>query len=338
MCADYTIGKYRVGFGLVFYEGGKRRRYSLDGKNARAAALEAPGVYADLTRPKGKKVSELWAAYAGEMQGRAIIGTMVHTWKALKDRFGNLEGDNISIEDCRAHVEERRKVGIKEWTIYTELGHLRMVLSWAQKRKLCSASYIERPPQPKPKEHHLTREQCFALINAATTPHVRLFLILALGTGARNAALLELTWDRCDFERGIIDLRNPQITTPHKGRAIVPMTRTVRAALLEAKEGALSDHVIEWAGAPVDSVKRGVRSSAAKAKVGNVSPHMLRHSVAVHMAEDGIPMEEIAQFLGHEDVNVTRRVYARFSPSHLRKAAESLEYNNLAPVKRRKVQ
>ena len=72
--------------------------------------------------------------------------------------------------------------------------------------------------------------------------------LLALATGGRNEALLDLTWSRCDFHRGLIDLRNPEIVRPHKGRAIVPMNRTIRAALTEARDGALSDHVIEWAG------------------------------------------------------------------------------------------
>ena len=35
-------------------------------------------------------------------------------------------------------------------------------------------------------------------------------------------------------------------------------------------------------------------------------------------------MEEIAQYLGHHNVNVTRRIYTRFSP-YLRKAAAALE-------------
>ena len=59
---------------------------------------------------------------------------------------------------------------------------------------------------------------------------------------------------------------------------------------------------------------------------------MLRHSAAVHMAEAGISMEEIAQFLGHSSVEVTRKVYARFSPTYLRKAASVLEYDDLGSM------
>ena len=47
------------------------------------------------------------------------------------------------------------------------------------------------------------------------------------------------------------------------------------------------------------------------------------------MAEAGVSMEVIAQYLGHEDVNVTRKVYARFSPTYLKQAAAVLEYDDL---------
>ncbi len=36
-------------------------------------------------------------------------------------------------------------------------------------------------------------------------------------------------------------------------------------------------------------------------------------------------MSEIARYLGHKDSRITERVYARFSPEHLRAASKSLE-------------
>jgi hypothetical protein len=43
------------------------------------------------------------------------------------------------------------------------------------------------------------------------------------------------------------------------------------------------------------------------------------------MAEDEVPIPEIAQILGHTDVNTTYRVYARFSPQHQQRAVASLQ-------------
>jgi len=333
---EYRIGRLGRRFVVSIYsDDGKRTgRYRLHSKDARGAQLEAPGVFAALTKPKSTSVKDLWGAFVADRKGRAVIATMTHTWKALTERFGHLPGDGITIEDCRAHTAARRKAGIKNGTIATELGHLRMVLRFAEKRRMIErASTIERPAAPKRKERHFTREQCRALIAAATMPHIKLYVILALATGGRNGALLDLTWDRCDFTRTEIDLRNPAIDRPHKGRALVPMNRSIRAALVEAQAAALSDYVIEWAGKQVTSVKRGLKSSARAAGIaGPVSPHLLRHSAAVHMAEARIPLEEIAQYLGHDDVNVTRRVYARFSPTYLRRAAAVLEYDDLGSM------
>jgi len=43
------------------------------------------------------------------------------------------------------------------------------------------------------------------------------------------------------------------------------------------------------------------------------------------MAESGVPMAEIAQYLGHSSESVTFRTYARFSPAYLKRAAAALE-------------
>lgn len=114
------------------------------------------------------------------------------------------------------------------------------------------------------------------------------------------------------------------------------MLRTAKAALLEAQQGALSEFVIEWAGKRVASLKRGIKTAARNAKIDKVvSAHVLRHSAAVHMAEDGVSMDEIAQFCGHSDVSVTRRIYARYSPAYLREAAAALEFDDLGSMKQR---
>ncbi len=337
MSQGYTIGKLKGECCLVFYDSaGRRVRYRLRTSDPSRAKALAPALYARLSRPAGKTVAELWQAFLAEKSDRAIATTMPFQWKALGPRFGSLAGDAITRADCLAYTADRIKSGIKESTVYTELGRLRMVLKWAEKREYIDrAPHIERPSSPKPREGHLTRDQVRALIDAAAVPHVKLFVILAMGTGARKEALLGLKWSRCDFERSQIDLRDPDMTMPHKGRAIVPMNRTVKAALLDAQQGAMSDYVIEWAGHRVLAVKRGLHTAAQAAGLDHVHPHLFRHSAAVHMAESGIPMEEIAQFLGHSNVNVTRKIYARFSPNHLRAAAAALEYDDLGSLNQR---
>ena len=328
---EWRITRYRGKFALTFDElqpdgTSKRRRFGLETDDRAEAERRAPSAFAAVTRPGGTTVAELWDGYTRDRDGRAVLETMKHTWKALAPRFGKTEGELVSIADCRAHTEARRLAGKSDGTIHTELGHLRMVLKWAEAHKLIGrAPAIERPAKPEPKEACLTRGEVDAMIAAANAPHIVLAIRLLIGTGARVTAALELTWDRVDFERGMIHLRNPFDKTRRKGRSSVPMNGKLRAALTAAKAGAQTPFVIEWAGRPVKSMKRGLRAAGTAIGRPDVSAHMLRHSSAVWLAEDGHSMSEISQFLGHGDSRITARVYARYSPDHLRSLAASLE-------------
>ncbi|TMV83752.1 hypothetical protein FGG78_22395, partial [Thioclava sp. BHET1] len=136
-------------------------------------------------------------------------------------------------------------------------------------------------------------------------------------TAGRVGAILDLTWDRVDMLRGQINLR-ADAEGPRKGRAIVPMNGLSRPALLAAEAASLSDYVIEWAGGPVKSIRKGFTRTVERAGLTDVTPHVLRHTAAVYMAEGGVPMQKISQYLGHSSTAVTERTYARFAPDHLR--------------------
>jgi len=200
-----------------------------------------------------------------------------------------------------------------------------MVLLWAKKNKLISeAPHIERPSKPEPKDAHLTRAEVSRLVEAAKAKHIALAIRLMIATGARNEAALLLTWDRVDFERRMIQLRNPFDKSRRKGRATVPLNDTLFEALQEAFKLSSTNYVVEWANEPVKSIKRGLKAAGTAIGRPDVSPHMLRHSTAVWLAEDGHDMHEISQYLGHGDIKTTIKVYGRFSPTHLRKLSDSL--------------
>src|SRR5262245_51495704 len=101
------------------------------------------------------------------------------------------------------------------------------------------------------------------------------------------------------------------------------MTDRARQHLLAAAEARTCDYVIEYGSRPVAKIRKGFAAAASAAGVPWWTPHVLRHTAAVWMAEDRLPMAEIAQYLGHTDSRITERVYARFSPSHLRRAARA---------------
>lgn len=331
-----TIGRLRGGFCVYWTDPdtGKRRRYQLEARTRTQAEAEGRDRYLKELKPRGgMSVAQIWAAYIDHLGSKPTAKTMGYTGKAVLDHFGDFRPDQITTDDCRAYLAERLKAGRKIGSIHTELGHLRSAMRWAAKQGVIArAPHIELPPKPDSDVQPLSDAQVRALIDGCEAPHIRLAVILLLATGARVGAILDLTWDRVDFERGVIDLRLPDGLT-RKGRAVVPMNRMARAALESAHPARLTQHVIEWGGKRVHSIRKGYSAALGRAGMSGVSIHQIRHSVAVRMLAAGQPIEAVAQYLGHSNTAITYRTYARFMPEHLSDAAEILNFDDVRKVR-----
>lgn len=324
---ELRIGRLNGRYVVTWWEDGKRRRHRLEAQSRAAAETEALAVFQQETlRACGTTIGSLWEMYRQEKAGRRVAVAMGFEWRAMAPFFKDARPEDFSVEMARKYTAARRKAGKQDGTIWTELGHLRTVFTWAHSRRLIAfAPYVERPAKPAPKDRWLTRDECRRLIEAATEHHVKLAILLMLSTAGRVSAILELTWDRVDFDQGIINLRTTEGTT-RKGRAIVPMNAGLRAALSHAEESSMTDNVIEWAGQPIKRLRTGFNAAVKASGLKDVTPHVLRHTAAVHLAADGVPMQKISQYLGHSSTAVTERIYARFAPDHLRAEAEILDF------------
>lgn len=269
----------------------------------------------------GETIADHMALYLAEKQDKkaSSIKAMQYAWRALESTFGNLRPDQITRKLCQDYAKKRHREGVTDGTVIKELGVLKAALAWAKK---LAGAVFEMPETPPARDRHITLDEFNTLVEACDLPHVRLFALLGWYTAGRASALFELTWDRVDFDKGQIRLSKG--AGRQKGRATVPIADRLRTALAEAREARTSDHVIEWGGLPVKSMARAFRAACVRAGLDDVSPHVLRHSAAVRMVENGIPLPEVGQYLGHTDLKVTYRVYARFTPGHLKKAAAAL--------------
>lgn len=256
-------------------------------------------------------------------------------WKQLRGTFSGMLPLDIGKDTCRAYEQKRLADGRKPGTIWTELTDLRAILMWGWKHK---PKLIAEPPtihirqKPDPKNLFVTRDQFAELLDKCATPHVKLFMILAITTAGRSGAILDLTWSRINFEIATIDLYDPLQERNSKGRALVPMNKTARAALWDAKQSSLSDYVIEWNSRKVGSIKKAFETAAERAGMPWCTPHVLRHTAARWMAEAGVPMSQIAQYLGHKNTSTTERIYARYSPAFLQGAAQAVEIGQLRRI------
>lgn len=320
---EWRIKLYRGKYAAVRSKDGQTERISL-----RTADLgEAKRRLTDWeAKPSGETVGELVASYLADKDKTAIRAKDLHgSWKQAKDTFAHLRPDQITRDLCRSYRDQRYAGGRKPNTVRKELEVVRAALNFHKKG---AAAVFELPSPPPPKERYLSRDEARALLRGARKfPHVRAFIALSLATGARQSALLELTWDRVDFPRKRISLAlGDAQDQDRKRRATVPMNKRAQRYLRVLNEAKTCNHVIEWGGHRVLSVKKGFKAACDRAGLENITPHILRHTAASWMAESGVDMFRISRYLGHSDTKVTERRYAKLHPDFLADAADALDF------------
>lgn len=319
----YRIKLYRGKFYAVWSdEQGRTQRSSLHTADREEAERRIVDFRRQQEAPVGSTVGEYVQAYLSFKDSRARDPVRLRgAWANASGTFGALRPDQITPELCEEYAAHRRAMGRSDGTILKEINVIRQALNW---NKVNSARF-EAPAAPPPRDRYLTKAEARRLLDGCVQPHVRLFVLLALQTAGRRGAVLGLTWDRVDFEHDRINLTVVGEKN-RKRRATVPMSEQLKAELQAAKVVAQTPYVIEYAGERVMNIKKGFAGAVHRAGLEDVTPHDLRHTAAVWMAEDGVSFEEIAQYLGHSSPKVTFSVYARFSPTHLRRASKSLEF------------
>jgi integrase len=319
--SEWRLVKHRGQYSLAY--GNPRKRIATGTDDRGRAEAIAGEIWRRLNRPSEERVADLWQPYKEDrIASGASKSRLESLWRQIEPSFGYKLGRAITKQDCRDYAAMRKRAGKSPSTIKTELEALRACLRWHYGKE---APIIVAPAPSKPRDRYLTQDEARKLLAAIETPHVKLFVTLALTTGARMGAILDLTWDRVDFEHGTIDFMPPGRDKSNKRRVVVAMAPKAREALMEVRDGALTDHVIEYAGRPVASIKRAITAAARRSGV-KCSPHVFRHTAAVWMAQADVPMQKIAQVLGHTSTRVTETVYARYSPRFMADAMAALDW------------
>lgn len=234
----------------------------------------------------------------------------------LVQYFRQLPPEKLQDQDFRDYAAWRQR---SNGTVRKEIGVL---------RSACNLAGVPikpwMPPKTAPRHQFLTREESQSLLRAARSEHIRLFVLIALATGARKTSILLLPWDQVDLARCVIDFNEPGREITKKRRAVSPIGRRLAAALRDARQSAMTEFVIEYDGKPVGNVKHAFRRTAERAGVPWCTPHHLKHTAISWMAEDGWTVDQIAD-MTQTDPETVRSIYRKFNPEYLRGIAESQE-------------
>lgn len=137
-------------------------------------------------------------------------------------------------------------------------------------------------------------------------------------TGIRVSELIGLRLSDVDLENGVIHCGNgnklrtiPLTTTAHK--ALREYVSFIRKQMIRDLSGDIL--FVNVNGDPMTrqgfwKLLKGYQKMAGIEK--NITPHMLRHSVAAHLLENGSDVRSVQKMMGHSDVSTTN-IYAEFA-------------------------
>lgn len=182
---------------------------------------------------------------------------------------------------------------------------------------------------------------------------VRVLLEHATRRGLRDLALLTTLYDTatrvqeaCDLSIRDLHLDKPaSATVTGKGRKTRTVPLTPQAAQILTQYARTLPHDpsgpvftnragqrLGRAGAAyiLDKCAHAAHAERPELVPAKVSPHVLRHSKAMHLLENGVNLIHIRDILGHASI-VTTEVYAKANPEMKRDAVESAAAKTLGP-------
>ena len=149
--------------------------------------------------------------------------------------------------------------------------------------------------------------------------HLPLFILIAVYTGARRSAILGLRWSQVDLEQDRIDFNEPGRARTNKRRAIIPIPRRLRTFLVLARDRSNGDRVFG-----VANIAKSFGTAARRAGLPAVTMHVLRHTTGTWLAQAGVPLWQVAGWLGHT-MSRTTELYAHHHPDHFAAARQALD-------------
>ncbi len=245
----------------------------------------------------------------------------------------------------RPNKKTGEPLGLK--TCYSSMRAIQLFFAQLQSE----GSIIKNPassiklPYPKGETEHkrqiLTQEEIVELYRFTVNYQERAMLGLAYGCGLRCGELVAVNVDDVKFRERVL------VVPRGKGnkRRVVPLSKGVISSLsgylfrerpeltkgrwYRAGERAF---MLNKVGRRMQKWTFNHRLKALIIRTGNqaieqkqITIHHLRHSIATHLLERGMPVEQVRAFLGHSQLETTQ-IYTRISRQHL-KSLKRQEWN-----------
>lgn len=228
--------------------------------------------------------------------------------KVLGEGFdvGTLERATID-----AYLETRREIGISEHTLQKEMTLLRQ--SYRHAFPAGVFPYGTFDAQYEPRKRFLTLSEAGRLL-AVATPRGKVWLMLALYSGAEPAAIPRTDWNQIDFDLGSIHVRGTKGKTRDRR---VPLAQQLRTFLggLSATEPLVPDWPARY---------RDMRRWCERLEIEHATLTDCRRTFGSWLKQAGVDSKRIADLMGHTSTKMADEVYGQLNAESYRDAIDQL--------------
>ncbi len=258
----------------------------------------------------------------------------------LTPELGSRRLGDLSADDLEGALRTMAKRGLSRNTLRISRTVLSLALTHAERRGLV-ASNVARlanlPPRTKddkPTRRVLLPEDVSRFKTAISGNRLEALWLCGLALGLRPGELAGLTWDSIDLNAGVLAVTQSRRHDPDGMHLGAP--KTAKATRTLKMPGELTDAFrrrrATWeeerasggdgwnplglvfctiTGNPIDrgNLLRSLRRVLNRAGLPTLVPYELRHSATSLMSDAGVPIEQIADVLGHTTTHMVQTVY-----------------------------
>ncbi len=249
----------------------------------------------------------------------------------IKEREGIVNVEGISRINIREFISSLMKYGFDRSSANRKLSAIKSFFSYLTESKIVEKNpviLIKAPKTDKKLPNYLTVDEVNRLMELPnldkwTGLRDRAILELLYSTGMRASELINLNVDQIDFENETVKLFGKG-----KKERIVPFNQNAKRSLMnylkernkiaKSREKALilnknGDRLSQRS--LVRIVKYYINMVAPGKKA---SPHVLRHTFATHLLDNGADLRAVQALLGHSSLGTTQ-IYTHVTKSRLKK-------------------
>jgi integrase len=271
--------------------------------------------------------------------------------------LGHVRVRKLTPEHVESFLGAKAAAGLSRSTCVRLRSVLGQALRWAERRGYVGrnvASLAEVPVKARPAREGraLTESQTRALLVACEEHRLHAAFVVMLGLGLRPGEATGLRWSDVDLDGRVLHVRQalkwhdgvPVVGDPKtkRSRRSLAMPALVVDALRAHKARYATDRLAfgqgwpaEWAdlvfvseaGTPIDpaNLRRAFSTVAKKANLGHLRPYDARHSACSLLCAAGVPLEHVADVLGHESTRMASQVYRHAIAPSVTAAVEPME-------------